>query len=147
MFFNTCYLGGDGDEHALEDTIKTVVGILPDAAEIVINTAINPVSGVTTLLQKVVKRVLSNHKDKHEDAETVNGSKTAVNETKSVDVETAVETMSELNEQLAEMPDSEAKAVVAETLAQFYFDTANKFAATATKSAFADQYNEAEITQ
>ena len=115
--------GDDGDEHTLEDTIKTVVGILPDAAEIVINTAINPVSGVTTLLQKIVKRVAASQKKKSEEAEEEEEDKpvadeAAAEEVGAVDVETAVETMSELHEQLDQLPDSEAKAVVAETLEQ-----------------------------
>jgi len=115
--------GDDGDENTLEDTIKTVVGILPDAAEIAINTAINPVSGVTTLLQKVAKRVVASQKKKSEEAEEEEKKKpvadeSAAAEVGAVDVETAVDTISDLHEQLDQLPDSEAKAVVAETLEQ-----------------------------
>ena len=119
--------GDDGDENTLEDTIKTVVGILPDVAEIAINTAINPVSGVTTLLQKVAKRVVAGQNKKSEEVEEEEeeekpvvdeADEAAVAEVGAVDVETAVETMSELHEQLDQLPDSEAKAVVAETLEQ-----------------------------
>lgn len=47
----------DADETAVEGIIKNVVDYAPDVAEVAINTLINPASGVTTLVQKVAKRL------------------------------------------------------------------------------------------
>ncbi|MBK9208449.1 MAG: hypothetical protein IPL71_09155 [Anaerolineales bacterium] len=43
--------GEDADETEVEGLMQNVVEVLPDAAEIVISTLINPASGVTTLVQ------------------------------------------------------------------------------------------------
>ncbi|MBK8821257.1 MAG: hypothetical protein IPN58_01270 [Anaerolineales bacterium] len=54
--------GEDADETEVEGLMQNVVEVLPDAAEIVISTLINPASGVTTLVQKVASRIASNKK-------------------------------------------------------------------------------------
>lgn len=51
--------GEDADETEVEGLVHNVVGVLPDAAEIIISTLINPASGVTTLVQKVAGRIAS----------------------------------------------------------------------------------------
>ncbi len=54
--------GEDADETEVEGLMQNVVEVLPDAAEIVISTLINPASGVTTLVQKVASRIASSKK-------------------------------------------------------------------------------------
>jgi len=52
------------DEAGVEEIVKNVAGLVPDVAEIAINTMINPASGLTTLVQKVAVRIAENQKDK-----------------------------------------------------------------------------------
>jgi len=47
----------EDNESDVEGMLKTVTEILPDVAEITINTLINPASGVTTIVQKVAQRL------------------------------------------------------------------------------------------
>ncbi len=54
--------GDDADEAEVEGLMQNVVEVLPDAAEIIISTLINPASGVTTLVQKVASRIASSKK-------------------------------------------------------------------------------------
>ena len=49
--------GEDADEEKVEELLKGVVSVLPDVAEITINTLINPASGLTSLIQVIAKRV------------------------------------------------------------------------------------------
>jgi hypothetical protein len=53
----------EDDESGVEQAFKTVVDLAPDVAEIIVSTLINPASGVTTLVQKVAKRIASSKKD------------------------------------------------------------------------------------
>jgi hypothetical protein len=55
--------GEDADEGAVEELVQNVAEVLPDVAEIAINTMINPASGLTTLVQKVAERVADSRKD------------------------------------------------------------------------------------
>ncbi|MCP4541497.1 MAG: hypothetical protein GY832_30570 [Chloroflexi bacterium] len=55
--------GDDADEGAVEELIQNVAEVLPDVAEIAINTMVNPASGLTTLVQKVAKRVADKDDD------------------------------------------------------------------------------------
>jgi len=50
--------GEDADKEAVKGLIAKVAQVLPDVAEIAINTIINPASGVTTLVQKVVENIV-----------------------------------------------------------------------------------------
>lgn len=52
------------DEAGVEEIVKNVAGLVPDVAEIAINTMINPASGLTTLVQKVAVRIAENQKNK-----------------------------------------------------------------------------------
>jgi hypothetical protein len=45
------------DESGVEEIVRNVAGLVPDVAEIAINTLINPASGVATLVQKVAVRI------------------------------------------------------------------------------------------
>lgn len=49
--------GEGAEEGKVEDMVETVVQVLPDVAEVTINTMINPASGLLTLVQKVAKRI------------------------------------------------------------------------------------------
>lgn len=62
--------GDEADEGAVEDLVKNVAEVLPDVAEIAINTMINPASGLTTLVQKVAQRVAESQREKAEETET-----------------------------------------------------------------------------
>ena len=46
----------------MEEIVKNVTGLVPDVAEIAINTLINPASGLTTLVQKVAVRIAESQK-------------------------------------------------------------------------------------
>ncbi len=50
--------GEEADKEAIKGLVGKVAKVLPDIAEIAINTIINPASGVTTLVQKVVENVV-----------------------------------------------------------------------------------------
>ncbi len=50
------------EESGVEEIITSVTGLLPDVAEIAINTLINPASGLTTLVQKVAVRLAAGQK-------------------------------------------------------------------------------------
>ena len=52
----------EDDESGVEEIVKNVAGLLPDVAEVAINTLINPASGLTSLVQKVAVRVAESHK-------------------------------------------------------------------------------------
>lgn len=52
------------DEAGVEEIVKNVTGLVPDVAEIAINTMINPASGLTTLVQKVAVRIAESQKNK-----------------------------------------------------------------------------------
>ena len=52
----------EDDEAGVEEIIKNVAGLVPDVAEIAINTLINPASGLTTLVQKVAVRIAESQK-------------------------------------------------------------------------------------
>ena len=54
----------EDDEAGVEEIIKNVAGLVPDVAEIAINTLINPASGLTTLVQKVAVRIAESQKKK-----------------------------------------------------------------------------------
>lgn len=52
----------EDDESGVEEIVKNVAGLIPDVAEIAINTLINPASGLTTLVQKVAVRIADSQK-------------------------------------------------------------------------------------
>lgn len=54
----------EDDESGVEEIVKNVAGLVPDVAEIAINTLINPASGLTTLVQKVAVRIAESQKNK-----------------------------------------------------------------------------------
>jgi hypothetical protein len=52
----------DDDESNVEEIVKNVVGLVPDVAEVAINTLINPASGLASLVQKVAARIADSQK-------------------------------------------------------------------------------------
>lgn len=52
----------DDDETGVEEIVKNVAELVPDMAEVAINTLINPASGLTTLVQKVAVRIAESQK-------------------------------------------------------------------------------------
>ena len=52
----------EDDESGVEEIVKNVAGLVPDVAEVAINTLINPASGVATLVQKVAARIAGSQK-------------------------------------------------------------------------------------
>ncbi len=55
--------GEEADQEAVKSLIEKAADVLPDIAEIAINTLINPASGVTTLVKKVAERAVESQKD------------------------------------------------------------------------------------
>ena len=103
--------------------LEDIVVAMPDIAEIVVNTIINPASGVTTLIQKVAQRVAKSQKEKaaEEEKEQADSAEPQAQETQApakVDTEAAAEALNDLHEDLEKMPDSPEKEVVAQTLQQ-----------------------------
>ncbi|MCA9933766.1 MAG: hypothetical protein H6662_18455 [Ardenticatenaceae bacterium] len=141
--------GEEADEGNIENMVKTVIKVIPDVAEITINTIINPASGLTTLVQKVAKRVAEGYKNKAAEAEkeeseaaqaeaaatptsaaeptpdaAVESSsvpETAV--TPPIDADTAVAALNDLHEKLEDAPASPEREIIAEALEQMTEDT------------------------
>ncbi|MFL7794335.1 MAG: hypothetical protein AB8I69_19490, partial [Anaerolineae bacterium] len=107
------------DEDRAEAIVKTVVEVLPDVAEITINTLISPASGVTTLVQKVAKRMAKSRKEKQakeDQAQTQLAD--GAEELGKVDKEKAIEALSDLAQDLGDESDSEEKGLITEALGQ-----------------------------
>jgi len=103
--------------------VETVVKVLPDVAEITINTMINPASGLLTLVQKVAKRAKEAQEPSTDDVEEENVEEENVEAEAAttpveVDTETAADALGEVHEQLEQMPDSPEKELVEQTLQQ-----------------------------
>ncbi|MCB8945971.1 MAG: zinc ribbon domain-containing protein [Ardenticatenaceae bacterium] len=102
--------GDDADENNVEDMIKNVVMVLPDVAEITINTMINPASGLTTLIQKVAKRVADSRRarsDDDDEAEASSDQSEAADKPVAAEVEDVADALEELKDQLADSPEKE----------------------------------------
>lgn len=125
--------GDEADESKVEDLVKGVISIIPDAAEITINTMINPTSGALSLVQKVAKRVAKKYQEKSdtekgelEEKETATETPEPKAESEAdseeppaeIDADRAAEALDELHEKLAEAPDTPEKQAVAEALEQ-----------------------------
>jgi tetratricopeptide (TPR) repeat protein len=129
------------DEDKAETIVKTVVEVLPDVAEITINTLINPASGVTTLVQKVAKRMAKSRKEKQAKEERAQTQlENGAEELGKVDKEKAIETLSDLAKDLGDESDSEEKGLITEALGQL--EEAQK-----TKEKEGDSSAEGEVTE
>jgi len=114
--------GEEAEEGKVTDMVETVVKVLPDVAEITINTMINPASGLLTLVQKVAKRVEGRQEATPEpqtgSTETEDAQAQAAATPVEISAETAAEALDEVHEQLEQMPDSPEKELVEQTLQQ-----------------------------
>jgi predicted GTPase len=113
--------GEEAEEGKVESMVKTVVQVLPDVAEVTINTMINPASGLLTLVQKVAKRVASGQSEEADEKppqeeEAKVEQEAQADEPVQVDAEAAAEALEEVRDQLAAQPDSPEKELVEETL-------------------------------
>ena len=117
--------GEAADHDRVQGLVKTVVGILPDVAEITINTILNPASGLLTLTQKIAQRLASAGQQAASQAAeampqivTAHVAVQAVDEAlEQVEADKAAEVLATVQEQLAALPDSPEMALVAEALA------------------------------
>jgi hypothetical protein len=102
----------------VQDMVKTVVKILPDVAEVTINTIVNPASGLLTLVQKVAKHVGESKKETKQAEQADAESPPGEEEPLEVDAKKAVEALGEVQEKLQEMADSPEKQLVEQALEQ-----------------------------
>jgi hypothetical protein len=113
--------GEEAEEGKVESMVKTVVQVLPDVAEVTINTMINPASGLLTLVQKVAKRVTSSQSEEADakppqEEEAKEEQEAQADEPVQVDAEAAAEALEQVRDQLSAQPDSPEKELVEETL-------------------------------
>lgn len=110
--------GDDAEEGKIGDMIKSVGKALPHVAEIAVNTFVNPVGGVMTLLKKV--SLLAGKKDEEKEAEEAPKDETAASEEQDgpadIDAETAADALEDVQDKLEDLPDSAAKKLVEETI-------------------------------
>jgi hypothetical protein len=117
----------EAEKEKIQNMVKTVVEVLPDVAEVTINTMINPASGLMTLVRKVAG-VVQKEEPAQEQAQEVPAEQPAGEpapapaEPVEVDAEKAVEALGEVQEQLEQMSDSPEKELVKEALQQLKAD-------------------------